>query len=26
VARLEKAIEVRGWKTPVIHDLQDLCL
>ena len=22
VARLEKAIEVRGWKTPVIHDLQ----
>ncbi len=26
VAGLEKAIEVRGWKTPVIHDLQDLCL
>ena len=22
VAMLEKAIEVRGWKTPVIHDLQ----
>ena len=22
VARLEKAIEVRGWKIPVIHDLQ----
>jgi uncharacterized protein (DUF302 family) len=22
VAKLEKAIEVRGWKTPVIHDLQ----
>jgi len=22
VARLEKAIEGRGWKTPVIHDLQ----
>lgn len=22
VANLEKAIEARGWKTPVIHDLQ----
>jgi uncharacterized protein (DUF302 family) len=22
VARLEKAIEARGWKTPVVHDLQ----
>jgi uncharacterized protein (DUF302 family) len=22
VARLEKSIEARGWKTPVIHDLQ----